>query len=105
MGMDAWGKLTQRTSGESKLEELYDKTIVPMLIEMDSEEHGYFCLGAFLVMLSVYRAVIEGEDVLQVMDDIETEAMKCAREDLATRALMLGVFMDKVMAKQAKPVQ
>lgn len=92
-------------NGETKLEDLYDKTIVPMLIEMDPEQHGYFCLGAFLVMLSVYRAVVEGEDVLQVMDEIETEAMKGAGEALAIRALMLGVFMDKVMAKQAKQTQ
>ena len=53
-------------------------------------------LAALLVMLSISRAVIEGEDMLQTMGEIETEALKLDREALATRVLMLGAFLDKV---------
>ena len=56
-------------------------------------------------MLSISRAVIEGEDMLQTMGEIETEALKLDREALATRVLMLGAFLDKVKAKRGKEVQ
>jgi len=91
--------------GEGKLEDLYDETIVPMLLEMNLDQYGYFCLGALVVMLSISRAVIEGEDMLQTMGEIETEALKLDREALATRVLMLGAFLDGVKAKRGKEVQ
>ena len=91
--------------GEGKLEDLYDETIVPMLLEMNLDQYGYFCLGALLVMLSISRAVIEGKDIVQSLGEIETEATKLDREALATRVLMLGAFLDKVKERRGKDAQ
>lgn len=78
-----------------RYEDFYDERIVPMLLDMDLEQYSYFSLGISFVMLAVSRAVIEGNDLLETMTEIETDAARCDREALATKMLMLGAFLDR----------
>jgi len=86
-------------SGLSSYEDLYDETIVPMLLEMDVEQYRYFSLGASVAMLTVSRAIVEGADLMGTMSELESETVRLDREALATRILMLGVFLDRVKSK------
>jgi len=86
-------------SEASSYEDLYDETIVPMLLEMDVEQYRYFSLGASLAMLTVSRAIVEGTDLMGTMSELEAETVRLDREALARRILMLAVFLDKVKSK------
>ena len=81
-------------------EDLYDEKIVPMLLDMNLEQYGYFSFGALFVMLAVSRVVVEGGALLETISEIEAEAVRFDREALATRMLMLGAFLDRAKARQ-----
>lgn len=81
-------------------ENLYDEKLVPLLLEMDVEQYSYFSLGVCLAILTASCAILKGENLLDIMNQIETDVMRFDREALATRMLMLAAFLDELKNRE-----
>jgi hypothetical protein len=83
-------------------EDLYDEKLVPLLLEMDVDQYSYFSLGVCLVILTASCAILKGENVLDIMSQMETDVAQFDREALATRMLMIAAFLDELKNKEEK---
>jgi hypothetical protein len=90
----------KKMSDRQTFENLYDEKLVPLLLEMDVEQYSYFSLGVCLAILTASCAILKGENLLDIMNQIETDVMRFDREALATRMLMLAAFLDELKNRE-----